>query len=108
MNAHLSAELPAAEEDGGECAVETTPGVVAREKFRYMRDTIPDRVRAINARIRDVETRFRVADEDEDEDEAKRVAVDATTTATTTATETASRVSGRRPARRMRTSSDVS
>ena len=87
LNAHLSAELPAAE-DGGECAVETTPGVVAREKFRYMRDTIPDRVRAINARIRDVETRFRVADEDEDEDEAKRVAVDATTTATTTAKET--------------------
>ena len=66
MNAHLSAELPAAE-DGGECAVETTPGVVAREKFRYMRDTIPDRVRAINARIRDVETRFRVADEDEEQ-----------------------------------------
>ena len=85
LNAHLSAELPAAE-DGGECAVETTPGVVAREKFRYMRDTIADRVRAINARIRDVETRFRVADEDEDEDEAKRVAVDATTT--TTAKET--------------------
>ena len=60
LNAHLNAELPAAE-DGGECAVETTPGVVAREKFRYMRDTIPDRVRAINARIRDVETRFRAA-----------------------------------------------
>ena len=92
LNAHLSAELAAAEDDG-ECAVETTPGVVAREKFRYMRDTIPDRVRAINARIRDVETRFRVADEDEDENETKR-AVDArTTTRTTTEDDDAPRVS---------------
>ena len=62
LNAHLSAEL-----GGGGGDARRRGG----EKFRYA-NAIANPCARSTARIRDVETRFRVADEDEDEDEAKR------------------------------------
>ena len=68
LNAHLPTKI---ERRAGESANEVSVVVLAKstvenaEKFRYMRDRISDRVRMIDARIRDVETRFDVAGDDE-------------------------------------------
>lgn len=71
LNAHLPTKI---ERRSGEIADEASIVVLAKstvsnpEKFRYMRDRISDRVRMIDARIRDVETRFDVAGDDEMDD----------------------------------------
>lgn len=81
LNAHLDRDFSAdaarggGVSDGDSPAVVTVMKSVADEKFRYMRDQISDRVRMIDARIRDAEMRFEAVGEDAADGEDGRGAV---------------------------------